>query len=178
MYYITTGNGHESRADMRFLKGFSDSQAVFSAMDHARAAVLTLFVPATIAALTIFLVPAGCDVHGDAVLYRWTCLFPGLLIPVPVAVAVILPLLAWPNLRLLRGLYGSWIALPAVAGLMTQVILGGAYLVLLGPGYRALFWHDIVFLPQPFVAGAISGAIYAIALRLRRRQEDIERRGA
>jgi hypothetical protein len=79
----------------------------------------------------MWLFPGGCDLRGDPALYRWTCLFPGLLIPV--SVALLMPPALLLNRRLGRPLPDSGFAATLVAAAATQVVLIGGYAVALRP---------------------------------------------
>lgn len=136
------------------------------ARDHLRAAIVTAVVPTAAAVLLLWLVPAGCDERGDPAVYRWTCLLPGLLTMVPVGVAVVLPIALALNARLARPLPDGWLVTVLGVGLVVQVVLATAYALVLGPAYRALFLAEIIFIPQPFVAGAIAGAVYWAVLHM------------
>ena len=140
-----------------------------TAADRFRAAVLTALVPTAAAACLLWLVPAGCDIRGSAVVYRWTCLLPGLMITVPVAVALLLPFALVLNRRLARPFPEGWLVIVPGSGILTQVVLTGTYLVALDPAYRGLFLAEVIFIPQPFVAGAICGAVYWAGLHWEKR---------
>jgi hypothetical protein len=58
----------------------------------------------------------------------------------------------------------GWLAFIPAAGVCTQIVLCGGYLLMLGAAYRELFLAEILFIPQPFVAGAISGAVFWVTL--------------
>lgn len=114
----------------------------------------------------MWLVPAGCDIRGDASVYRWTCMLPGLMIVVPAAIALCLPIAMYLNRRLVHRFPDGWIATILTVGVFTHLILVGGYLLLLEPPYRGLMFWEIAFIPQPFVAGAIAGGVYWATLQL------------
>ena len=130
------------------------------------AAIVAAIVPTVAAALFVWLVPAGCDIRGDAAIYRWTCLLPGLLIVVPVAVAFLLLLANLLNHRSGHRYPDGWLVTILGAGLLTQLILIGSYLLVLDPAYRGLMLGELMLIPQPFVAGAISGTVFWLTLHL------------
>jgi hypothetical protein len=137
--------------------------------DLIRASVLTAAMPGCLAVVLVWLVPAGCDIRGDPALYRWTCLLPGLMVPVSIAVALLLPLAMLLNLRLGQPVPDGWLAVIMVVGTAAQAGLVGGYYLSLDAAYRRLFLSEVAFVPQPFVAGAISATVYMVALRIGRR---------
>lgn len=132
--------------------------------DIVRAAILTATVPPLLALLFLWQVPMGCALRTDPATYRWTCLLPGLLVVTPIGVAVLAPIVLALNRRRARPLPDGWLAFIAAAGVCTQIVLCGAYLLMLGAAYAALFLAEVFFIPQPFVAGAISGAVFWVTL--------------
>lgn len=140
-----------------------------TAADHLRAAVLTVLVPTLTAVFVLWVYPTGCDIRGDPAVYRWTCLLPGLMLTVPIGAAFLLPAAIFLNDRLPRPLPDGWLVTIFAAGLFTQAVLCGSYLVALDPAYRRLFLAEVIFIPQPLVAGAIAGAVYWGALHWGRR---------
>lgn len=135
---------------------------------------VAIFVTAIVTPLAAFawvtVFPAGCDLRGDPATYRWTCLLPGLLIMVSVAVALLLTLALAVNRRRARPLPDGWLVVIIATGLFAQTVLYSGYLLTLDPAYRALFLFEVLSIPQPFVAGACSGAIYWGVLHGRRRR--------
>jgi hypothetical protein len=113
-----------------------------------------------------WLVPAACDIGLDKSTYRWTCLLPGLLIVVPPALALVLPIASVINRRSGNHFPKGWLVTSAVAGLLTQIVLVGAYLLALDPAYRGMMLMELIFVPQPFVAGAVAGTVFWITLNL------------
>lgn len=136
--------------------------------DHLRAAVVTALGPAMLAMAAIWLYPKGCDLRGDPVVYRWTCLLPGLLIPVPVVVALVLPAAGFLARKAPARLPDGWLVTTLTVGLTTQVVLMALYATTL-PAHRLAFLGEVFSIPQPFVAGAIAGAVYWMALNWRGR---------
>ena len=92
--------------------------------DYLRAAAATALVPGAAALFLTWLFPAGCDLRGDPGLYRWTCLFPGLLIPVSIALAVLLPPALLLNRRCGLPLPDGWLS--------TILIAAGVFMAALG----------------------------------------------
>jgi len=88
---------------------------------------------------------------------------------VPIAVAMLLPVAVVLNRRLTRPFPDGWVVTTLSVGLVTQVLLSGFYLIALGPAYRRIFMAEVIFIPQPFVAGATAGAVYWATLHLGRR---------
>ncbi len=127
-----------------------------------------VLLPVT-AFLLMWLVPAGCDIRGDAELYRWTCLLPGLLVVVPIVLAVILALADFLNHRSGRRFPDGWLVTVLAAGILTYVALTGSYLIALGPAYHSMF-VEVLLIPQPFVAGVIAGTVFWLTLQLARAQ--------
>jgi hypothetical protein len=136
----------------------------YTAIDYARAAILTALVPTTLAALLLWWVPGGCDLRGSPAVYRWTCLLPGLLLVVPVPVALLLPVAFALNHRWARLFPAGWLVTILTVGILTQAVLSFGYLLALNPAYRGLFLAEVLFIPQPFIAGVISGAVFWVAL--------------
>ncbi|AZQ66182.1 hypothetical protein EF888_02985 [Silicimonas algicola] len=135
-------------------------------------AVTGLGVPA-LAWLALQVFPQGCDLRGDPEVYRWTCLLPGLLIMVPLVVAVILPLVMILNRRLARPFPDGWLPASVAFGVLTQLVLTLGFALTLGPAYRGAFLSEVLTIPQPFVAGFLSAAVYSFALHLRRRSSPV-----
>lgn len=75
------------------------NQAIQVPRQHKRnayilASVVTAIVPAATAGMFIWLMPEGCALRDvDAWVYRWTCLFPGLMVAVPPVIAMLMPVL-------------------------------------------------------------------------------------
>jgi hypothetical protein len=132
--------------------------------DLVRAAILTAIVPSLLAVLFLWQVPIGCDLRTDPATYRWTCMLPGLLVVTPIGVAVLAPIVLMLNRRRARPLPDGWLVFVPATGVCTQILLCGGYLLMLGAAYGELFLAEILFIPQPFVAGAISGAVFWLAL--------------
>jgi hypothetical protein len=114
----------------------------------------------------LWLFPAGCDLRGDPVTYRRTCLLPGLLTTVPIALAFLLTLVLALNQRRERPLPDGWLVVVPAAGAFTQVVLFGGYLLLLDPVYRGSFLAELLYITQPFVAGAVAGGVFWVSLNL------------
>ena len=146
------------------LSGAIRARSPRSLRRHIVAALLTAIVLPALAALFLWQFPAGCDLRGDPATYRWTCLLPGMLVTVPVGVAVVLTIALALNRRLARPLPDGWLVIIPGAGLVAQIVLFGGYLLTLDAAYRAIFLEDLLLIPQPFVAGALSGAFYWVAL--------------
>jgi hypothetical protein len=136
--------------------------------DLLRAAIVTALVPAAAAALLMWLVPAGCDIRGSTTVYRWTCLLPGLVFVSAVPMAGFLSIAMIVNQRLDRPFPDGWLTTVLAVGLLSQLLLSVVYLIVLDTAYRGQFLTEVIFIPQPFVAGAISGAVYWTALHWQR----------
>lgn len=91
-------------------------------------------------------------------------MLPGLLVVTPIGVAVLAPIVWTLNRRWARPLPDGWLAFIPAAGVCTQIVLCGGYLLMLGGAYGELFLAEILSIPQPFVAGAISGAVFWVTL--------------
>lgn len=154
----------------------NDSMRIFSSSIRASsqhqpgafipAAIVTAVLPSAAAAVYLWLVPAGCDMRLEEATYRWTCLLPGLLIVVPAVVALLLSVANLLNDRYGCRLPDGWLVTALAVGLLTQVILSGAYLLALDHAYRGRMMAEIMFVPQPFVAGAIAGLIFWLTLHV------------
>lgn len=134
------------------------------------AAVAAGILPAALAAILVYLVPTGCDIRGDPVTYRWTCLFPGLLVSAGIASALILPVLTALYRRWRRPHLPHWFLLALLTGLATQAFLMVAYAIALDPVYRRLFYWEALGIPQPFAAGVVAGAAFFAVLSLSNRR--------
>lgn len=132
---------------------------------HLIAAAATALLPAGLGLALLWLVPAGCDIRGAQGVYLWTCLLPGLLITVAPAAAILLPPVFMLNARYGRPLPDGWLIVVPAAGIVTHALLAGVYLLILDAAYRQLFFVEAFSVPQPFVAGALAGAVYWMALR-------------
>jgi hypothetical protein len=140
------------------------AQRSLSPKDLVRAAIVTATVLPLLAVLYLWQVPMACDLPTDPATYRWTCMLPGLLAVTPIGVAVLASIALMFNRRRARPLPDGWLAFVPAAGVCTQIVLCGGYLLMLGPAYGARFLAEIFFIPQPFVAGAISGAVFWVTL--------------
>lgn len=139
------------------------------AVSHSlRAAVVTAIVPAAAAALLIWLAPQACGVWLNHSSHRWMCLLPGLLLFVPLVTAILMTIFTVFNQRLERPFPNGWLVSVLTFGLVNQILFIGAYLVALGPGYLGPFLAGAIFIPQPFLAGAIAAAVYWIVLHWRK----------
>ncbi len=89
---------------------------------------------------------------------------PGLLLVVPVAVAIVLTITTLLNRRRSHPMPDGWLATVLAAGILTQVVLTGAYLIAAGPAYMGALMGQAILIPQPFVAGAVAAAVFWTAL--------------
>ena len=137
----------------------------YSPKAYVLAALATAIVPAATAALFLWLAPSVCDFQKTKAIYRWTCLLPGLLIVVPAVIGPLWSAITYFIQRSGRRFPDGWLALTLGSGLITQVILSGAYLLALEPAYRGMMLRELLVIPQPFVAGAIAGAVFWMALQ-------------
>jgi hypothetical protein len=129
-----------------------------------QAAVMTAIAPAVAAGLWLWFAPATCNTSVSAAQYRWTCLFPGLLLVVPSAVAILLAIATVLNQRRKRSIPDGWLVTAFAAGIITQTHLVGGYMVAAGPAYAALFLALAILIPQPFIAGALASGVFWLAL--------------
>ena len=134
------------------------------------AALAAAVIPISAAGLVIWLSPAGCDIRGDPAFYRWTCLLPGLMLTVPVIVAVALATVFSLNKRLTNPVPDGLLVTVFGAGLLMHLVMIGGYSFLLNPAYRGLFLWEQMRIPQPFLAGAVPAAVFWIVLRRRESQ--------
>jgi hypothetical protein len=79
---------------------------------------------------------------------------------VPIALAFLLMLVLALNQRRERPLPDGWLVVVPAAGAFTQVVLFGGYLLLLDPVYRGSFLAELLYITQPFVAGAVAGGVF------------------
>lgn len=140
----------------------------WSAGDTGRAIIWTGVIVPFAAAASLWLFPAGCDLRGSPAIYRWSCLFPWLLACLPTVVAGVLSVAFTLNRRRAVRLPDGWLLAVPAAGVLAQVICVGGYLFLLDSAYRVQFLGMALFIPQPFAAGAVAGAVYWVALHRRR----------
>ena len=144
---------------MRFWETALRAPRAHTAGDLVRAIVVALVVPPAAGAVLLWLLPSGCDLGGEPVTHRWSCLFPWLLVTLPLVLAVLVPIALILNRRLSRPLPDGWLVVIPAVGAVTQIVLCGGYLLTLDPAYRDLFWAELPSIPQPFVAGTIVGAV-------------------
>lgn len=142
------------------------SSSHYSCKARILAALVTAILPATAAALFLWLVPSACELQKVKAIYRWTCLLPGLLIIVPAVIGTLLSAFGYLIQRSSRRFPDGWLGLTVASGLITQLVLIGAYLLALEPAYRGIMLGELLTIPQPFVAGAVSGAVFWVALQL------------
>lgn len=140
----------------------------FDRQDYVCAALVTAVALPLFGLAVTQLVPATCHTRGNSELMRWGCLLPGLLIVVPIFLAALIPFGLWINRqRLPDGV------LPGVicVGVLTHIALMALYLFFLDNAYRGSFLRAFLEIEQPFVAGALSAAVFwgVLALRQRRR---------
>lgn len=128
------------------------------------AVIVASILPGLLAGAIMLVYPAGCDERGGPNVYRWTCLLPRLLLLLPMLIAVFLPLAGWLNRRLPRPLPDGWTATALFTGLATQLVFVAFYASVLDPTYFRLFLAEAVYIPQPFVTGAVTAACYKAAL--------------
>lgn len=128
------------------------------------AAVVAALLP-TAAALVWFML-VGCGVWVSHAQHRWNCMLPGLMLVVPPVAAVLLTIFTMLNQRRDHPFPDGWLLIALAIGMLAQVVAVGIYLfLLLGQGYFGLgITIQIFSIPQPFVAGAITAAVYWIAL--------------
>ncbi len=86
---------------------------------------------------------------------------------VPVAVAVVLTIATLLNRRRSQPMPDGWLVTVLTVGILTQVVLTGAYLIAAGPAYMGALMAQAIFIPQPFVAGAVAASVFWIALHWR-----------
>ena len=135
---------------------------------HLTAALVTAVLPATLGFLYLWLLPSGCALGREPWAYRWTCLLPGLMIVVPIGIALVLLAANLVAARLAVRLPGGWLTQPLAAGLFSHVVLIGAYVLALEPAYRGDLLGELLMIPQPFVAGFVAGVVYWLTLRATR----------
>ena len=135
--------------------------------DYGIALLVTVLALPALAWAAMWLFPAGCDVRGGPALFRWTCLFPGLMLTVPVVMAVAVPVVMIVNRRSRKTLPDGLLPVALVAGLVTQIILIGGYFIALDPAYSRIFLTETLSIPQPFVAGALSAGMFWAVIALR-----------
>lgn len=131
---------------------------------HLIAAGATGLVCATLVASLIGMAPSGCGIQGSAALTRWTCLFPSLLALCTALTAFLLPLTDWVGTKIGWPLQWGPRITPVITGITAQIVLIGAYMFALDPAYRFQFFKMAFLIPQPFIAGAMAGLIYWLAL--------------
>ena len=134
------------------------------------AALAAAVIPAALGYLVVLAVPHGCHVRGAASLYRWSCMLPIFLFSVPVAAGVLLPLAAILNARLGRPVPDGVLPTALLTGVIAHLVLILGYFLLLNPAYRDRFLWESLAIPQPFLAGAISGAVFSLVLLLQTRR--------
>ncbi len=137
---------------------------------------MTALLPAAAAALFLWLAPRGCDIRGDVAIYRWTCLLPGLLLVVPLGVALLLPPLLIVGRRRVPPVPDGWLVTILATGAATELVFLSAYFLYLDPAYRALFLKEALlnsatlrrrrYRRRGLLASALTGAL---AQRLKRR---------
>jgi hypothetical protein len=98
-------------------------------------------------------------------LYRWTCLFPGLLIVVPPVLAGIFAVASYVNAHRKRPPARGFVPRLVLSGIGTQLVCLAGYAVFLVPAYREAFFVTSALVPQPFAAGAVAAATYDLARR-------------
>lgn len=97
-------------------------------------------------------------------------MLPILLFSVPVAAGVLLPLAALLNARLGRPVPDGVLPTALLTGVIAHLVLILGYFFLLNPAYRDRFLWESLAIPQPFLAGAISGAVFSLVLLLQTRR--------
>lgn len=134
------------------------------------AALAAAVIPVALGYLVVLAVPHGCHVRGAASLYRWSCMLPIFLFSIPVVAGVLLPLAALLNARLGRPVPDGVLPTALLTGVIAHLVLILAYFLLLNPAYRDRFLWESLAIPQPFLAGAISGAVFSLALSFQNRR--------
>ncbi len=92
-------------------------------------------------------------------------MFPGLLLSVSLVAAVLLPICGMLRDKFSWWSPGTLIMTMLLVGIATQFILVALYLGALNPAYRVAFLKDALLIPQPFIAGACAGLLYAVGVR-------------
>lgn len=136
----------------------------FRTRHRVYAVVVASILPGLLAGAILLIFPSGCDERGAPDVYRWTCLLPRLLLLLPMLIAVFLPISGWLNRRLHRPLPDGRLASALITGLATQLAFVASYAMVLDPAYFRAFLAEVVYIPQPFVTGAVTAASYKAAL--------------
>ena len=134
---------------------------------HRRAvpAIVTALALPVLALGYFWSAPAACQVGKAPWLYRWTCLFPGLLIVVPPVLAGIFAVGASIDARRRSAPERAFIPRLVLSGIGTQLVCMAGYAVILDPAYREAFFATSALVPQPFAAGAVAAATYELSRR-------------
>ena len=88
---------------------------------------------------------------------------------VPIVAAPLLCAFHLTNLKLGRKLPDGWMVSVVGTGVVTYIVEIGGLILAMESAERILFAADLFALPQPFVAGALVGGVYAVALPVIRR---------
>lgn len=131
------------------------------------AALLTAVGLPVLAGLYLWLVPAGCDGRGSPGTYRWTCLLPGLIVSVSFVAGLSLPVILIVNRWMGRRLPDGLLPIVVGTGVTTWIVLMGSYALMLDRAYRDLFFWEALTIPQPFLAGALAGLVFWMAVYLK-----------
>lgn len=141
-----------------------------SRADYVWATATTALLLPVFAWLVKQSIPWVCATRAGAAVYLWGCLLPGLMLIVPPILAALLWLTHWANRKRLRMPDG---VLPIIlfGGTAAFLTMGILYAATLEPPYRPLFFWELLGLPQPFVAGSLTAAVFATVLVIRQAKQ-------
>lgn len=148
---------------VRLPLGARDSRAV----DHLWAAAAMAVVPSALAYLVI---EAGGGCHYERVpnIFEWWCLFPATVIMTSLGFLLLVPVALLAARRGAEIGLNGWLVAMVGGGLLAQVVfVSYFFLVLVGDGVNPLTTAETVFMPWPFMAGAVSAATYWVVLAWR-----------
>lgn len=138
-----------------------------SQADHLWAAAAMAVVPSVIGFL-IATATGACHAGRAANFYEWGCLLPMTVVMTSLGFLVLVPIAVVLARKGRRVGPDGWLVAIVGGGLLAQVVIVSYFrFVVVGNGFNPLTQAEMLFMPWPFLAGAISAGVYRAALAWR-----------
>jgi hypothetical protein len=96
--------------------------------------------------------------------YDSLCLLPLLLLTMPIFGVPVLTAAFAINRRLQRPVPDGWLPTIILSGCLGQIAVSVFAFSTASPNFREIFFYDLLFVPQGFVAGLVTGAVFWLSL--------------
>ena len=120
------------------------------------AVVLAVAVPMLLASALSTTVASGC--------YDSLCLLPLLMLIVPPCAVPVLAILFAINRRIGSPVPDGWLPTIVISGLSGQVGISLFALATASPGFRDIFFSDLLSFPQGLIVGLTIGVVFWVSL--------------